>query len=248
MNRFITTIFLFTCMPQLVLAAQIDGQLDWAKRVVLGTPVSGVIAEVPAKPGMQVKKGDVLLKLDQTNFNAHVRQARAQANKTRYAYEEEQRQWERAQELYERTVTSTRELKVSEISYQAAKADYNTAQAELVLARQALADSVIKAPFDGVVVATHVSPAETVVTRLQQVPMVTLGMIGRYHVVGSVDESAASSLSVGLDAQVEIGGRTISGKIVYVAVEPENGSYTVKAEFDSGQQLRIGTKARIITP
>ena len=258
MNKRIALLLFTLSMPVSLWAAEIDGRVDWAQRITLGTPVSGVIAEVNAQPGQRVKQDDVLLKLDSTNFTARVRRAKAELNKTRYALAEEERQWERAQELYERTVTSDRQLKVSEIAYQTAKANHSSASAELSMANKALADSSIRAPFDSVVIERHVNPAETVVTKLQHVPMITLGMTGRYHAVGSVDEETAAKLKNGMPVEVEVDGKTTKAEIVYVAVEPsfggskvisaDNNRYIIKAEFASGELLRIGIPVTIILP
>lgn len=248
MNKRIAILIATLCMPISLLAADIDGRLDWAERVTLSTPVSGVVAEVNAQPGMQVKKGDVLLKLGPADFKTRIRRARAAVTKTRHALAEAEREWERGQELYERTVTSDRELKLSEIAYQSAKADHSAASAELSMATKALADSMIKAPFDGIIIGRHVSKAETVITRQQNVPMITMGMTGRYHVVASVDADTASKLQNGASVRVKTNGQEHAGKIVFVAVEPENGSYTVKAGFETADILRIGTSATIVMP
>lgn len=249
MNKFITVLTgMLAFMPTLLLAADINGQVDWAQRVTLSTPVSGVVAEVLVNPGMQVKQGDVLLKLDVTNFVANVDRARAHANKTRFALAEAKREWDRAKELFERAVLADRELKLVEIDYAAAKADNSSALAELSLATQALDDSVIKAPFNGIIIGRHVSPAETVTTRLQNVAMITMGMTGRYDAVASVDAATAAGLKNGMKVMVKTAGQETHAEIIFVAVEPDKGTYTIKAGFETDKILRIGTPATIIIP
>lgn len=244
----ITFLMIALCMPFSLWAASIDGKVDWAERVTLGTPVSGVVAEINAQPGQQVKKGDVLLRLGPADYESRIKRARAAVTKTRTALAEAEREWERAQELYERQVTSDHELKTEGVKYQTARANHAAASAELAMAEKALRDSTIRAPFDGIIIGRHISVAETAITRQQNVPMITMGMTGRYHAVASVDAATAESLANGMSVKVETAGQVYDGKVIFVAVEPENGSYTIKADFDTADILRIGTSATIVTP
>ncbi|MGD9000584.1 MAG: efflux RND transporter periplasmic adaptor subunit [Granulosicoccaceae bacterium] len=235
--------------PAAVLAADYEAHIAWAKRVTLSTPVSGVVDEVLISPGAQVKKGQVLLRLVPANFNTRVQKARAAEESTRYALAEAEREFERAQELYERTVLADHDLKLAEIAYKTAKAHHSAAQAELADARQALADSVIRAPFDGIVLATHVTAAETVVTRLQNVPMISMAMTGHYRAHAALNATSIAARRAGETVEVRVDGKTYSGKVLHAGVEADtSGRYLLAVEFDSSELLRSGIPATIVTP
>lgn len=236
-------------IPAAVLAADYEANIAWAKRVTLSTPVSGVVDEVSVSAGSRVKKGQVLLRLEPGNFNTRVQKARAAEESTRYALAEAEREFERAQELYERTVLADHDLKVAEIGYKTARAHHSAAKAELSDARKALADSVIHAPFDGVVIATHVAAAETVVTRLQNVPMITMAMTGRYQAHAALNATSIAARHAGEAVEVRVDGKTYSGKVMHAGIEPDAaGRYLLAVEFDSSELLRNGIPATIVTP
>ena len=68
MKRFNLAVLLGTAVwlaAPVAAATDLPASLDWGKRVELSTPVSGVIQNVPVKPGQRVEKDTVLLKLDQ---------------------------------------------------------------------------------------------------------------------------------------------------------------------------------------
>ena len=56
-------------------AAEVTGVLDWLRRVELGTPVSGVVAEVLVRPGDRVERDQVLLRLQAPRFEAELARA-----------------------------------------------------------------------------------------------------------------------------------------------------------------------------
>lgn len=239
---------LLVLAPALLSAAELEASVDWAQRVTLSTPVSGVVAEVPVTPGSEVRKDQVLLRLDAANFNTRITRARAAEESRRYAMAEDKREYERARELYDRTVLSDHDLKIAEIAYKTSAAHHSAAKAELDDARKALEDSVIKAPFDGVVIATHVAPSETVVTALQNVPMVSLGMTGRYRAVAKLNATSIAALHSGDSVRVRVAGKEYSGRIEHVGVEADaEGRYSVAAAFESGELLRSGMPATLLT-
>src|SRR5574340_243925 len=86
-----------------------------ADKLELITRVSGVVAEVLVKPGQRVKKGAVLLRLDTTVLQARLDEASAEEARARADEADAKRDMERAQELFNRTVSSTTELDAAEL-------------------------------------------------------------------------------------------------------------------------------------
>ncbi len=124
-----------------------------ADKVELTTRVSGVVETVLVKPGQRVKKGAVLLRLDRTILQARLEEAVADHARAQADVADAKRDQERAQELYDRTVSSTSELEAAELRYTRAQAALSAAQARRTIAQKNLADAELKAPFDGVVSA-----------------------------------------------------------------------------------------------
>lgn len=145
-----------------------------ADKVELTTRVSGVVESVLVKPGQRVKKGAVLLRLDRTILQARLEEATADHARAQADEADAKREQGRAQELYDRTVSSSSELEAAELRYARAQAALSAAQARRVIAQKNLADAELKAPFDGVVSAIPGGAGTVVVADCQPKPLIVL--------------------------------------------------------------------------
>lgn len=172
-----------TTLPNLIkasilLAAFTSCASSWAAdRVSLTTPVSGVVKEVYVQVGQKVKKGDKLLALDDTILRARVMEAEAGFLRVKHEAEDADRDLKRAQELYDRGVSSTTEFDNAKLRHARATANAREAEARLIMARKNLEDSVLKAPFDGVVKAREAEPGMYVPAQLDPPTLIVLGKI-----------------------------------------------------------------------
>ena len=119
--------------------------------VELTTRVSGMVESVQVKPGQSVKKGAVLLKLDAVVMQARQDEAEAEFMSAEADERDARREFERAQTLYERTVSSASELEAATLRHTRARAALAAARARLTIARKDRRDTELRAPFDGVV-------------------------------------------------------------------------------------------------
>lgn len=133
-----------------------------AGSVRLTTPVSGMVREVHAEVGQRVKKGDKLLVLDDVRFQAKVMEAEAGVMRARQEAEEADKDLKRAEELYARGVSATTELDAARLRQVRGAASLKEAEARLMLARKNLEDTVLKAPFDGVIRSREAEPGMVV--------------------------------------------------------------------------------------
>ena len=145
-----------------------------ADKVELTTRVSGVVDQVLVKPGQRVKKGAVLLRLDKTVLQARLDEAVAELTRAQADEGDAKRELERAQELFNRTVSSTSELDAATLRYARAQAALSGANARRAIAQKNLSDAELKAPFDGVVSAVPGAPGTVVAADCQPRPLVIL--------------------------------------------------------------------------
>lgn len=254
MTRSLLYLLVSALVPGTLAAEEVSAVLDWSERVVLSTPVSGVVASVPVTPGQSVAAGEVLLRLDDRRFQAQLGRARAQVERLRLTVEEAEREYARAQELYDRTVISARDLQLAEIDLAMAKADYAAATAELTSARVDLEHSMLRAPFDGIVLQTHVAVGETVANALAATPMISLAASGRMLARAAVDEALLKGLRVGEPVEIAVGPRRLQGRLSHIGLEPvstdQGTRYEIKVSFQPSpsDQLRVGQSARLTLP
>lgn len=248
-NRVNKTVWLVGCAALLAssftaYAGEVAGTLQWVRRVELSTPVSGVVHEVKAQAGDEVKEGQVLLTLDPRGFRASVQRAEAQVTKTKAARDEAQREMERAKELYDRTLLSDHELQLAKIGFTSAQADHQSAQADLTQARLDLEYSRVSAPFNAVVLQRTAELGQTVVTHLQSVPLFTVAEVGRMLARIEVSDTELAQLHAGQEVSVHIGAASYAGKVQRLGMEPVIAAGGI-AKYEADVIFRYPTSARL---
>lgn len=118
------------------------GHVQARNRVELAFNVPGQIVEMNVVEGATFTKGEVLAKLDQRDFKNNYDAAEANAIKL-------EKEFKRIERLLGKEV-------VSQAEYDNAKSSHEVAQANLSIMKKALGDTVIRAPFDGVVAKRYV--------------------------------------------------------------------------------------------
>jgi RND family efflux transporter MFP subunit len=144
---------------------QLPGRARSATEVDLAFDVSGTLVERPVSIGSLVEEGDLIARLDPRDFQANVRAAEAAARNAKSNFK-------RGSELLKSKF-------ISEAEYDRLEAEVDITQARLDLARKALSDSVIYAPFSGVIANLTVENfqsvrAKSVVARLLGVEMIEM--------------------------------------------------------------------------
>ncbi len=163
-----------------LMAAGLAAGLGWAGAswaadgVALTTRVSGVVESVLVRPGQQVRKGAILLRLDATVLRARLDEAAAELTRAEADEADAKRDLDRAQELFDRTVSSTSELDAARTRHLRAQATVTAAKARRIIAQKNLDDAELKAPFDARVSAIPGLPGTVVAADCQPGPLVVL--------------------------------------------------------------------------
>ena len=251
MMQRIVSILLFLLVMSPAVAEDIEARVGWSKRLVMSTTVSGVVDEVLVKAGDRVIKGDILVRLQPDRFKAALASALAMRNDAKYALAEAQREWDRAQELYDRTVLSDRDLQLAENALVQARAVFARAKSRHINAQRDLLESEIRAPFDAIVLSQQAVPGQVVITRMQSVPLVSLAATGHYSAQGHVSLQLANTLKTGQVVSLSINDKSYKGTIDVIAFEPDKNTntYAVSVRFQEDENLlRTGQPAMIHLP
>lgn len=145
----------------LSLGPSITGSVQPERRADLRAEVAAVVVSVAKENGDPVKKGDLLLRLDDTSIRDTLTSADASARAADQAFEQAQRQYERLVKLRENSLVSTQQVEDAEIRRNTAQSDRESARARVVSARQQLERTQVRAPFDGIVSDRKVSNGDT---------------------------------------------------------------------------------------
>jgi membrane fusion protein, multidrug efflux system len=164
---------LAACLYAITVQVHADDQLQQGQ-IKLGLSASGIVSTVEVTTGQQVKKGQVLLKLDQSAIKARQAAARAYHEQKKLEFAEATREYERNQDLYDRTQLSQHELQMAEIAWKTSKAELAEAEARLAQCRLQLEYSQLRAPVDGSVREVMAWPGMAVANELQITPLIIM--------------------------------------------------------------------------
>jgi RND family efflux transporter MFP subunit len=238
--------------PQSLWAAEIQATLQWSQRVELSTPVSGVVQAVNVEVGDMVKKGQVLLTLDSTAYQARVAENQSEITRLNAEAEEAKRDLGRVQELYDRTVVSTTDLDQAKLRLVKSQSAISEARARLRQNQKALDDTSIRAPFDAVVVLRQAEPGQSVAAGLQPQMLLTLARSGEMIARALLSSPQMDQLKTGQTLTVSIAGINYTGKIKTLGLEPikinEGWVYPVDVLFPIKEPLRAGAPAQLTLP
>ncbi len=127
----------------------VSGTLKAVNSAVVKARVAGELQGLLVREGDTVQPGQVLGRIDSTEYQARLQQARQQADAARAQKDIAQRQFDNNQALVNQGFISRTALDTSLASLQAAEATFRAALAAADVSRKALDDTVVKAPIAG---------------------------------------------------------------------------------------------------
>jgi macrolide-specific efflux system membrane fusion protein len=229
------------------MAAGFDGKVEWARRVALSVPVSGIVDSIGVETGQPIRKGQVLLQLEQTPFATELVEAKAARNQAAGDRREAQRDYKQTKELYDRGLISNVELENAELKAKRANAALNAAGARLKRAEYDLGHSRLVAPFDGWLLGRNAQVGQTIISTQEAQTLLVIAAANEYLARAEVPGKKLSDLKIGDRAEVDVGGKSFNGVITVLGLEPIAGNdYEVAIAFNSGGELlRAGQKAKV---
>lgn len=215
------------------------GTAEDALESVQSFRVSGKLIYFPGDQiGKKFREGEVIAKLDPSDYELEVRQREAQLEQIRANFVRATADVKRIRELYERRVVSKSELDQSVADFKSFKANRNAAEKQLDIARKQLRYTVLKAPFSGWVSRTMVKIHQNVQSGQG---IVALNAGKQMKMTISIPDTLISSIEDGEKVEVTfdaLPGKKFEGKIMEVGVGTDSGStYPVKVYLDNSQKL-----------
>lgn len=197
------------------------GKIEAKTQVKVSADIMGKIVVLAVKEGDPVRRGQLMLQLDDTQYRAYDAQARAAASTARARLGEAEQTlrtaeatYKRQQALFQRHLLSDAERDQAEASIQSARAAAAAARQEVSRADaavQAAADNLRKtrflAPFDGVVSALNVEQGENVITGTMNNPgteILVVSDLSRMLVRADVDETDVVDMRLGQKAKITV--------------------------------------------
>ncbi len=270
-------------MPRTV---ALTGTLAADDQITLSLKVTGRVSEVAVDLGSRVRRGQVVARLDPTDFRLRVEQSRAAlhqarvrlglapegtddrvtpeqtaiARQARAVLDEARLTRERFARLFEQQLVARAQLDTAVANEQVAEARYQDAleevrnrqailaqrRSELELARQALADTELAAPIDGMIRDRRASAGEFLAAGA---PVATLVKVHPLRLQLLVPERPAADVRVGQEVRLSVDGdrNVYGGRVVRLSpsIQEQNRTLGVEAEVPNPSgALRPGSFAR----
>jgi RND family efflux transporter MFP subunit len=217
-----------------------SGYVTARRQATVSSKVTAKVREVLIEEGMAVKEGQILARLDASNTDASLKLAEAQLRAAKSALEETKVQLaesnlrlDRTRALVKDSVVSQAELDSIQAATDSLRAKLERQQVEEQVAERALAvwsqqleDTVIRAPFDGIVTTKDAQPGEMIS------PVTAGGGFTRTGIGTVVD---MSSLEIEVDVNESYINRVRAGQ-------------AVEAVLDAYPDWRIPAKVIAIVP
>lgn len=139
----------------------ITGTVQPERRADLRAEVSAVVVQVLKENGDRVKRGDLLVRLDDTAIRDSLGSAQEATRAANQAFDQAQRQLQRLQTLRGSGMASAQQLEDAEVRRNSAQSDLAAAKTRSAQAAQQLQRTLARAPFDGIVSERKVSAGDT---------------------------------------------------------------------------------------
>ena len=211
--------------------------------------VSGTIEELPLVVGQRLKKGGLLARLEEQDFELAVSEAEASQQKVEAEARNALASYKRIKALWETGSASRNELDAARAAHESAKASVAKATSSYELARQQLEYSTLYAAFDECEVYEVFSEVGENVSVGQHVASLSCGRFLEVEV--GVPESVIDAIKVGDDVLVEFNAaarEVYSGSVSEVGgVALAGATFPVTIKLDgSNPKLRSGMAAKVL--
>jgi RND family efflux transporter MFP subunit len=182
--------------------------------------------DLVVREGDEVKAGQVIARIDPTEYQARERQAKQQADAALAQVEIAQKQFDNNKALVDQGFISQTALQNSSASLNGAKATHMAAMAALDVARKALDDASIRSPISGQIAQRLAQPGERMALDARIVEVVNLSQLELEAALPSAD---ASLVRPGMKAQLKIEGmdEPVTAKVLRISPAAQAGSRSV---------------------
>jgi RND family efflux transporter MFP subunit len=217
----------FTAEVQtLGLGIAVSGPLKASDSAFIKARVAGELQDLSVREGDTVQAGQVLARIDPSEFQARVRQAQQQADAAKAQVDIAQRQFDNNQALVNQGFISQTALLASQASLNGAKATHMAALAALDLANKSLADTTLRSPISGVVAQRLAQPGERVAIEARLIEVINLA---RLELEAALSAEEASRVKVGMTAQLRIEGlaEPVAAKVLRINPSAQMGSRSI---------------------
>lgn len=229
-------------IKELLMGLPISGSLKAANSAFVKARVSGELQGLTVREGDSVKLGQVIARVDVTEYAARQQQAQDQADAAQTQIVIAQRQFDNNKALVEQGFISKTALDTSVATLNSAQATHRAALANVDLAKKTMLDTVLRSPLSGIVSQRLAQPGERVNVDTRVIEVIDLSRMELEANIGAAD---ALNVKVGQKAVLQIEGSSapVNSQVVRINPNTQAGSRNVLVYFSianaAGRSLNL---------
>jgi len=204
----------------------VSGTLKAVRSAMVKARVAGELMLLEVREGDAVKMGQIVARVDSTEYLARQQQAQQQAEAARAQVEMAQRQFDNNNALVSQGFISKTALDTSIANLNGTKATYQAALSALDVATKALDDSILKAPLNGFVSQRFAQPGERVAPEARIIEIVDLSQL---ELEATLTSAEAMNVKLGQIAKLNVEGSSeeVSARVLRINPSTQTGSRSV---------------------
>lgn len=207
-----------------------DGSLEAVNQASVSAQTSGRIIELPFDVNQQVRVGDVVARLRDTEQRARLDQAEANLRAAQAQMTESDKAFQRIQDVFQRKLVAAAQMDRATADHDAARAQLAAAQAAHDQAAEQMDYTVVRAPYAGVVTER---PAQVGDAVMPGQPLLTIQGNGDVRAVVDVSELQAAAIRLNPRARLIFAdGSSVPGAAVTVFPNADPATHTFRVRVN----------------
>ena len=217
-------------VKELAIVLPITGSLKAANSAIIKARVPGELQGLTVREGDSVKAGQVIARIEVTEYAARHQQAQDQADAAKTQIVIAQRQFDNNKALVDQGFISKTALDTSLATLNSAQATHRAALSNVDIAKKSMLDTVLRSPISGMVSQRLAQSGERVGVDTRVVEVID---ISRMELEANISAADASSVKVGQTAVLQIEGSAtpVSSQVVRINPNTQAGSRNVLVYF-----------------
>lgn len=206
----------------------VSGALRAVNQAVVKARVAGEIREVLVREGAAVTAGQVLIRMDDSDYQAKVAQATGALQAARGQLDIAAKERSNNRALVDKGFISKNAFDNSASQYAIAQANLNSAKGAFDIAQKSLADTVLRSPIAGLVSSRTVQPGEKVSADNRLLEIVDLRQMEMEAAVPATD---IAQITLGQPVSVRVDGlpQAVVGSVTRINPGTQSGSRSILA-------------------
>jgi len=229
--------------------AEAVGTVQPQLKTTVSARVTANVINLPVNAGQYVRKGELLVRLDDRDLQAKVQQAREALRRAEATRDLAQADYERDKGLYEKAVIPKSEFDITNMRLKTSTADVAALRQALHDTEVTLGYTVIRSPYNGTIV-DKVSDVGDLAAPGK--PLLTMYEAGRLWLEAAVPEEQAGDLHIGKPYQVRLDAldKEMEGRLVEIvpASDPSSRTITARVTIPHMENVFPGLFGRMLIP